>query len=236
MQEVEKGIRVALSLNRCDGDPDAWEDERRELEEEIASLKAQQCRRSEDTTDIIVERDMWKKMYEKALEMLVTKNINTASEAVVVEEPKPKTEPRVEFVTEPEVTADINTASEADLRKCGCTPDMSRRIVENRPYKAVDDLKKFDWMTRIGFQIVKNRLTCEVVVEEPPKQDKININIVSAKELDEAIHCGMTIAYSITGYRKRNGYFTDLEKLREVKYVPKSFLEKYGEKLTVGEV
>lgn len=168
MLEVESAIKVSLGLSKCGSDLDAWEDERRELEEEIASLKAQQGRRSEDTTDIRVERDMWKKMYEKALEMLVEKNMAPEKRVVVAREPEVKK--RVVVASEPKVSEDV---------------------------------------------------------------EKININTASAKELKSKLNCSTCDAYSLTGYRNKNGNFVGLEELREVKNLSASFIERYGERLTI---
>lgn len=169
MSAVNKALMICLGLSTGNGDPDAWEDERRELEEEISSLKTQLSHRSGDTTSITVERDMWKKMYEKALEMLVEKNIVSAKEP----------EKRVVIASEPEAGKRVET------------------------------------------------------VIEPMSMVKVNINTASAKEIATVVGCGLTSAYSITGYRQKNGDYVCLEELRDVKNLPKSFLEKYGERLTI---
>ena len=169
MSDVNNALKYSLGLSTGNGDPDAWEDERRELEEEIASLKAQSNRRDDSSVDIRVERDMWKKMYEKALEMLVEKNIVSAKEP----------EKRVVIASEPEAGKRVET------------------------------------------------------VIEPMSMVKVNINTASAKEIATVVGCGLTSAYSITGYRRKNGDYVCLEELRDVKNLPKSFLEQYGERLTI---
>lgn len=168
MSAVDKALKLSLGFSTGSDDLDTWEDERRELEEEIASLKAQQGRRSEDTTDIRVERDMWKKMYEKALEMLVEKNMAPEKRVVVSREPEVKK--RVVVASEPKVSEDV---------------------------------------------------------------EKININTASAKELMSKLNCSTCDAYSLTGYRNKNGNFVGLEELREVKNLSASFIERYGERLTI---
>lgn len=74
--------------------------------------------------------------------------------------------------------------------------------------------------------------TVEEVVEEVVR-GKINLNTASAKEIMTALGVGSNAAYGITSYRKNNGNFVDLEELRDVKYVPKNFLEKHGEYIEI---
>lgn len=72
----------------------------------------------------------------------------------------------------------------------------------------------------------------EEVVEEVVR-GKINLNTASAKEIMAALGVGATAAYSITGYRKKNGNFVALEEVMDVKYIPKNFLEKHSEYIEI---
>jgi competence ComEA-like helix-hairpin-helix protein len=67
----------------------------------------------------------------------------------------------------------------------------------------------------------------------PP--EKVNVNTATAKEIKEKLGISDCYAYSITGYRKKNGFFVDLEELRDIKVLPKSFLDNYKDRLTIGE-
>jgi competence ComEA-like helix-hairpin-helix protein len=101
----------------------------------------------------------------------------------------------------------------------------------------------------MGFQLVKGRLTCTPVVIEKPvvektkveppvevkPQGKIDINTAGGKEISDFLGCPTYHAYAITSYRKNNGNFVCLEELNDIKKIPKDFLEKYGEFLTIGE-
>ncbi len=219
--------------------------------------------KNDDTSEIQklkVELDIAKGMYQEALRQLIELRVsadtreNVVVEDIVVDDEIEVVddeidEPVVQFLVEPERTADINTATEMELRGVGCTPEMSRRIIENRPYKSVEDLKKFGWMTRMGYQLVKGRLTCTpVVVEEPvvtpsevappvevKPQGKININTATAKEIREFLGCPKCNSWYITGYRTNNGKYVSLEELNDVPHLPRNFLAKYGEFLTIGE-
>lgn len=64
--------------------------------------------------------------------------------------------------------------------------------------------------------------------------EKVNINTASAKEISEKTGLSLTIAYSITGVRKRRGYgYKSLDELVGVTRITEGQLKKYGNLLTV---
>lgn len=173
----------------------------------------------------------------------------------VVEESEPE-QPKVEFEPEPELT-DINTCSYADLKHLGFAMNIAMAIIEGRPYKSIHDLRKLNGMTSIMYQLVEKKICCnpvveeEPVVEEPvveipveepveepvvePLEEKVNINTVKAKELIEKLGMPACDAYSITGYRNKNGRFVALEELLEVKMITPWKFNKYKDRITIGE-
>lgn len=92
-----------------------------------------------------------------------------------------------------------------------------------------------------------------VVVAEPPKvvkevpkekspvkkitvTEKVNINTATAEAISIMLGIPETTAYLITGYRRQNGNFVDIEELRDVLGLPKGFVEKYGDKIVIDEI
>lgn len=170
MSRVEMGMCVAMGLSPEEDDKEADEEEKRSLREEIDSLKNSLARRKDVGVEVTVERDMYKMMYEKALEMLAAAKIAAATEekkAVVVEE---EAETATEEKTVEEKKVEINTCTEEELRSVGCTPTMIHYIIENRPYKSVEDIKKVPMVTRVAYKLLENRIFCIPIIEKkPPK-------------------------------------------------------------------
>lgn len=169
-------------------------------------------------------------------------------ESPVVEEPE---QPKVEVVFEPEPElTEINSCSFADLKHLGFSTNMALTIIEGRPYKTIHDLRMLPGMTSIMFQLVEKKICCNPVAEEkveetpvveteepaPVEQEKININTATARELKEKLGINECYAYSITSHRNKNGLYTDLLELLNVKGLAKVFYEHYKDRLTVGDV
>lgn len=78
----------------------------------------------------------------------------------------------------------------------------------------------------------------ESEVEEEPAvfEGKVNINTCTAKEIADALGIHINFAYGIIGYRKLNGNYVCVEEVVNVERLPKNFLERFGDRLTVGEV
>jgi competence ComEA-like helix-hairpin-helix protein len=229
MAAVDRAMLVALGLNNSvtEGDGDEIEN----LNNRIAELE-------DKLDDLEIECDTWKRMYDRAIDKL-------ADRREAKKEPVGK---KVEFVVEePQEPVEINTCTAEELRKIGCTPTMIHHIIEKRPYRRVEDLKTVPSVTQIGYKLIESRICCVPVekpknVERVPKvkpqnveTPKVNINTASAKEIKEFTGIGLSIAYGITGYRGKNGNYKSVEELANVPRLPKNFLEKFRDKLTVGE-
>ena len=240
MAAVERGVKYALSLT-SESVVD-YEDEKRELEEEIASLRTRVTDKKDDDTGVAVERDMYKRMYEKAVEMLAEAKMGTPApepeakptavpvyEAAVVESKKPEPEVKVEPTPE---KFDVNTCSEADLRNCGCTPTMIKYIIEKRPYKKLAELKALPNMTRIAYQILAPKLCCNPA-PKAKKSTKVNVNTATVEELVEKVGLNVVTAQMIRAYRNKNGPFELLEDLTKVSRFGPKCLVKYGPMLEV---
>ena len=228
MEAVDRAMMVALGLNNSTDNEE--NDEIEKLNEKIASLE-------DDLDECVIQRDIWKRMYEKAIDKIADRQIEppapvevvaVAAEEVVVEEEEPS-------------LIDLNTCSESDLRKCGCNSTIAKSIIARRPYKKVCELKLVPQLTRMGYKLLEKQVCVnEVPVkEEAPKVEivenveKVNINTATAKELMEVAGIPSTYAYTITGWRNKHGPYGSLEEVLGVKYIWKNFLERFGDKLTV---
>jgi competence ComEA-like helix-hairpin-helix protein len=81
----------------------------------------------------------------------------------------------------------------------------------------------------------------EPEVEEEPEVEAeftpeiVNINAASAQEISCKTGLSLKDAYAITGYRKKNGLFVELEELLEVSRISKPKFERIKEWCTLGE-
>ena len=223
MAAVEKGMRVAMDLGSDSAD---FEDERREFEEEIASLRSQIAAKKDRSVEVIVERDMYKRMYEKAVEMLAVSKMPKVEVAVAKEEPPAE--------EEEESLVEINSCSEVDLRRVGCTPTMIHHIVENRPYKSVEDLRRVPSITNVGYRILSNKVCCVPVVKEKKtvSTGKLNINTATYEEF-VGIGLGAQTAAMVMRYRDKNGLFNSVEDLLKIPRFGDRSMKKFGSKLEV---
>jgi competence ComEA-like helix-hairpin-helix protein len=73
-------------------------------------------------------------------------------------------------------------------------------------------------------------------VDEPKKEfvrEVVNVNTASAKEISEKLGVSMRVAYDITGYRKNNGLFVDVEELLDVPKVTKPMFERIKDHIVI---
>lgn len=264
MSRVELGMCVAMGLTPEENDKEADEEEKRSLREEIDSLRTQLSQKKDVGVGVTVERDMYKKMYEKALEMLAAAKIAAATEgkkAVVVEEEAPTEETATEGKTVEEKKVEINTCTEEELRSVGCTPTMIHYIIENRPYKSVEDIKRVPMVTRVAYKLLENRIFCIPIVEkkppkvveppqeaEPPKKEaaprkykkvvidpnkKVNMNTATREELMDVLGLCKATAQEIVSNRKLLGNFESIEDVTRCSRFGQNCLKKYGPMMEV---
>lgn len=234
MASVDKAMMVALSLGTVAVD---FEDERRSFEEEIESLNSRILAQKDSDVEVKVERDMYKRMYEKALEMLAVEKMPKIEATVVVEKsPVVKEKPPVvvkeSLVSEEESRVELNTCTELDLRRIGCTPTMIHNIMAKRPYKSVDDLKKVPSITSVGYGILGNKVCCVPVVT-PKNKGKVNVNTATVGELESILGLSNSTARQIVSYRKKNGNFLKIEDVTKCSRFGPVCLKKYGPKMEV---
>jgi mRNA interferase MazF len=252
---LDNSLRIALDLNY---EEDSAEIEK--LESEVKKLNAQIAKLEKEKADIAVENqiknDMYPKLYEKVLNELVAakaaadfdKLFAAAKPEPVVEPPKAEEEPVVKAKVE------INTCTAEELSRIGCNMRMVNNIIARRPYKSVDDLRSVPWVTNVGFQILKTKVTCVPVVEEKPAptfkmkpapnvekatepspaKSKVNVNTAHWTEIKEVAGICESAAKAITGYRDKNGPYKKIEDLCVLspRFGKRSLL-KYRDKLEV---
>jgi competence ComEA-like helix-hairpin-helix protein len=106
--------------------------------------------------------------------------------------------------------------------------DMYRRMYE----KVLDELVK------LKLELDLSKKTCEAKELPKPKakvkrEAKVNINTATAEEIAKTLGIGLTLAHMITGYRRDNGNFVDMEELRDVPELSEDFVETYGDKIII---
>lgn len=251
MLEVDKCLEEALDLGYVDDTP------LKEKEKEIEILKIQlkelqeQPKESQDARALRVEVDMWKGLYEKALDMLTEKRL-----ASDLEQRKP--EPvRVEEPVQQKV--DINSAKFDELKKVGFSNNQVLSIINGRPYEKTEDLKKKAGITAIAYNLAKDKICCvveksdllkaaqqqeqekkkaaqrpEQKKSEPvqPMKTKVNVNTASVEEMANT-GMGECTAIQIERWRRKYGKFAKVEDLTKVPRFGPRCLEKYGKMLEV---
>ena len=207
---------------------------------------------NEELLTLKAEVGLYRQLYERTLNQLVELKfeadlvkVKDSKTTVIEEEPEEPEEPEV---WEPKYDPkEINTCSDIDLKQGGCTPELIENIIKNRPYKTLDELRRVPGVTAIAFGLLKAKFYC-VPVAEPaeekveeeqtvfvPPTEKVNINTATSKEMSEKLGISLKDAYSISGYRKKNGLFVCLEELLEVDRVSKQKFERIKDWITIDD-
>lgn len=173
-----------------------------------------------------------------------------AAEQPVVEEPvieEPEQEPEL---------VDLNKCGLGDLTGLGFSLATAKMIQAARPYDCVEDLSGVPGVTRIAYQIVRNRVTVgepskpEPVAEVPvvslekpePKKPKkkqkttteekpestkmVNVNLCTARDLQKVCGLGRGTAENIVSHRIVNGRFTCMADVGGVRGMGKANMKK----------
>lgn len=209
-----------------------------DLKAEIAELKKKDAAHADELLNRDIEIAVAKRMYEKAVgiiaAMRVKSDLPVKPKVAKVEPPKPKEEKAPTAEAEVAELVDINTAKFDDLKKVGFSDNLAANVIQYRPYKKIEDIKKRCGVSAAKFGIVKKRICCvPVKMEAEPKVEKINVNTASVMEIKNGTGMGINPAYSIIGYRKTHGTIKSLDELAGLKYWTKSLVEKHREKLEV---
>lgn len=279
MRQVEDALENQFDLGYVDdtalkekeSEIAALEAEKADLRAEIAALKAQLESKDDDKLSREIEIAMWKKMYEKALNMVV--DMKMGFDVARVQEkaqpkvsvPKPPVEPKVsvpEPVVEEAAKVDVNSCTFTELKKCGLNADIVLSIIDRRPYKTLEDVKKVPGITNVMWAILVHKI-CVVPVkkqEEPKKVEepknveepkgrgprksvqalsewdgaKINVNKVgSASELHQKTGLNIKACNEILKHREQFGDYEKIEDLTNLQWFGDITLKRYGHMLEV---
>lgn len=271
MKAVEDGLEDIFDLGYVDSEALAAKDREiadrdlliSEAKAEMVGVRAEVAKRDDEIASLKMEIEMWQKCYGRCMDMLVDTKVNSdLSRRVAPAEPK-MVEPKVgtaasmipDFRPEPpkveeppveepeqEERLDVNSCTATALKKIGFSLAMARKIVESRPFKSVEDLKRVNGLKSSQFRIMAPKLCCvpvkeveqpEVTVVEPvveqerdPGFEKVNVNTASAGDLHVCTGLSMNACYAITGKRKRDGLFTSLDELLMPPRVTEKMLKK----------
>lgn len=142
------------------------------------------------------------------------------------------------------------TDDEPDVEESGDEDLSFQREMYKKLYeKALDELVKLKLQTELSEKCDKLREKpaknvipkAEAQKVEAPKvapkvSEKVNINTADAEAIAIMLDIPETTAYLITGYRRQNGNFVDIEELKDVIGLPKDFVAKYGDKIVIDEI
>ena len=210
---------VDAVLKDCLGLSDESDDEERQyveqkLNDEIISQR--------------MEIEMWQKLYEAAINQVVSVKLAADVNRITMDRERriPEQKEDVDFDL-----IDINHCNVRDLRDLGFDATVAHNILSQRPYKYVDDIRYVEGVTQVAWMMVKDKICCVVDAKQEPQ--KINVNTATVEEIMAGLGVGKDTAYSITGYRKKNGPFRSLEDLLKTTRFGPKLLEKHRAMLTV---
>jgi len=241
-----------------------------DLKNEVAGVKAVVGSKDEEIASLKMEIEMWQKCYGRCMDMLVDTKVNgdlsrrtvtppvvgTAAHMVPDLRPEPPKEPELPPVEESpqDNRLDINSCTATALKKIGFSLAMARKIVESRPFKSVEDLKRVNGLKASHYRIMEPKLRCipvkaeeppvEVKVDEPPKQEKkpkvewngvkVNINTVETiTQLQERTGMCQRTASEIIRHREEFGNYEKVDDLLNLKSFGGIAMKRYGHMLEV---
>lgn len=187
----------------------AYEAEVERLTEEIAMLNADMRDLSDNHR---YEVDLWQRMYSKAVDSVVNMQLER--------DVSRRTELRCGNVDKPVV--------ETVIEEPPVKVEEPTKVDEPKPKKTRQPRKKK------APEAVVEQVEREVIEElKPVVSGKVNVNTATAVEIKDATGMGLTVAYCITGYRKKHGDYKSLEDLTKVQRFSAGMLARYRDKLEV---
>jgi competence protein ComEA len=209
-----------------------------EHSKETTELNAKIAAHADECTSMKVEIEMWKRLYEKALDQVCSVKLSgdvarrTEKEVPVIREEKPEP-PEVDLV-------DINSASFSELKACGFTDNVILQIIQKRPHQKVEDLQSLNGLTSMGYQILSKKVCCipppkpQKTESTPPSDKKVNVNkMMSAAQLKNLTGMSMRCAAALVAHRKKNGDFKAIDELTKVDGFGQTAMNRYGHMLEV---
>ena len=241
-----------------------------EANAETAGAKAEIVKRDEEIASLRMEIEMWQKCYGRCMDMLVDVKVSgdlsrrTAASVKVVDPDEPAIAPKksegpklpVVLGDLPKHPAtednrlDINSCTATALKKIGFSLAMVRKIVQARPFKNLEDLKRVNGLKATQYKIMEPKLCCVPVVELEPEAaeelpvvessneeslgNKVNINkINSITALQEKTGMCQRTASEIIRHREQFGDYERVEDLLNLKNFGVIAMNRYGHMLEV---
>lgn len=133
-----------------------------------------------------------------------------------------------------DASEDTVAALKAELESKNHRASMFQRLYEKALEELVALKFEMDLKEKREQRGKETSEKCEKPVETVGNA-KVNINTATAIEIVTALGVNTNYAYKITQYRKNNGNFVDIEELRDVKGLPKDFIERYGDKIIIED-
>lgn len=286
MREVESRLDEVLDMGYVDNTPlyekeaecDALRLQLEELKAENARLKKKDQQHEDELLTRDVEIAVAKRMYEKAVGIIAAMRAEPDMPERPMGPPKKVVEPKVAEAKVPEKKpfpkkgdpkpqpqptglVDINSAKFGVLRSIGLSNSIVLAVINYRPYKKVEDLKKVPGVNSTLYRIIENKVCCIPVPEEPPKVEepkveetpkveepkvaeetpvivveenikKVNVNTAKVTELTN-IGLNKRSAQEIVSHRSKNGDYTKLEDLLVLKWFGNTCMKRYGHLLEV---
>jgi DNA uptake protein ComE-like DNA-binding protein len=232
MERIDKALLFAFGLKLNESE---FEEKVQEYEEKIESLE-------DAWYSWRTEADMYKRLYEKALEKLA----DTREQPLPVKKlPEVKVLPKAEVVLDegPKQLVDINRCAAEDLIALNLAPYVAADIIANRPYTEKEDVKNVKTVTAIMYQLIQHEITVgdtaefrkpnkEVAIPAEPVVPKININTARSTDF---VKFGMNsdTATKITKARKEFGTFESVDDLLTLNVLSRVRFNKWKDKLEV---
>ena len=104
---------------------------------------------------------------------------------------------------------------------------------------ALDRIVEMELDRDIAQKIAEKKKPVEPKKTEEPvefQRKKVNVNTASGKEIVESLGVSKVVAYSITGYRNKNGRFVEVEELLEVAKITKPIFERIKDYIEIAPV
>lgn len=288
MREIESRLDEVFDMGYVDNTPlyekeaecEALRLQLEELKAENARLKKKDQQHEDELLTRDVEIAVAKRMYEKAVGIIAAMRAEPDMPERPMGPPKKVVEPKVPEAKVPEKKptpkkgdpkpqpqptglVDINSATFGMLRAIGLSNSIVLNIINDRPYKKVEDLKKVPGVNNSLYRIIENKVCCipvpeqpkevetpvvvetpKVEVEEPKVPEETPVIVVEENVQKVNVNKATTkeltdiglnkrSAQEIVSHRTKNGDYTKLEDLLVLKWFGNTCMKRYGHLLEV---
>ena len=221
MSKVSKALRIVLDL-----------EEKKPTDEK---------KPTEDMVALRVECEMYKKLYNAAMDRLVDMRLEHDMSAAAPE-PEPEPEPKPELEPKEKGPIDLNTCTVDELKELGFWHRQAVDIIEARPFGSVEELADVSDIPPWLYASVKNRVMVAPIPESEPEPEPepevredgflvYDLNTVSADDLYKRLGFKPAVAENIVAARP----FKKVEDLAKVPGVTRLAYQLVSCRLTVNE-